>query len=108
MTSRRLGALPLRIGILNTRRVQPMARPIVPLYTSAAWRGLVADVIATRGRRCQRCGRTHGADGRPIRIFADHVVELKDGGAALDVNNLMLLCGSCHTRKTSNERAKRR
>ncbi len=103
-----LGALKPRIGALDSRRVKPMPRAVDPLYTSAAWRTLVAAIIAERGRRCQRCGRTHGSDGRPTRIFADHTVELNDGGAALDARNVTLLCGSCHSRKSAAERAKRR
>ena len=42
-----------------------------------------------------------------MRVFGDHIIELKDGGALLDGRNVMLRCGSCHTRKTFEERAKR-
>ena len=40
-------------------------------------------------------------------MYVDHRVELKDGGAPLDRRNVWLLCGSCHTRKTVAERARR-
>jgi hypothetical protein len=40
-------------------------------------------------------------------MFADHIVELKDGGAAFDVANGQCLCGSHHTLKTNAERARR-
>ena len=40
-------------------------------------------------------------------MFADHIVELKDGGAPYDLNNGQCLCGSCHTRKTVAERVRR-
>jgi len=41
------------------------------------------------------------------RMFVDHIVELKDGGAALDRSNLWLLCGGCHSLKTAAERTRR-
>jgi len=40
-------------------------------------------------------------------LFADHVIEIQDGGALLDQGNLEALCGSCHTAKTASEREKR-
>lgn len=40
-------------------------------------------------------------------MFADHIVERKDGGAEFDPANGQCLCGSCHSRKTAAERAKR-
>lgn len=40
-------------------------------------------------------------------MFADHVVEVKDGGAKLDPANGQCLCGSCHTRKTAAARKRR-
>jgi 5-methylcytosine-specific restriction protein A len=106
--SRRLRALAPRIGRLDTRRIKPTPKVAAVLYRAREWRAVVAAVIAERGRRCQRCGRTHRPDGTPIRIFADHITELQDGGAALDARNIALLCGRCHTRKTAAERAKRR
>ncbi|WP_245445631.1 HNH endonuclease signature motif containing protein [Metarhizobium album] len=58
-------------------------------------------VLKVRGRRCEECGRTD------TRIFGDHIVEVRDGGALLDPANVRCLCGSCHTRKTAAARAKR-
>jgi nitrite reductase/ring-hydroxylating ferredoxin subunit len=40
-------------------------------------------------------------------MFADHIVEVKDGGAKFDLANGQCLCGSCHTRKTAAARAQR-
>jgi hypothetical protein len=42
-----------------------------------------------------------------VRLCADHIVELKDGGAALDVANGQCLCVPCNTRKGIAARAKR-
>ena len=82
-------------------RVKPRDKAAAPFYLSLEWRGLVARLIELRGRRCQRCGREN------CRIFADHIRELADDGAALDPDNVQLLCGSCHTRKTAAARAAR-
>ena len=38
----------------------------------------------------------------------DHVKELKDGGDPWDVDNLEVLCKSCHAKKTVEEVKKRR
>lgn len=70
-------------------------------YLTAAWKALVARLISLRGRRCEECGATG------CRLFADHVIELKDGGGALDEDNVKLRCGSCHGRKTAAEQRKR-
>ena len=34
------------------------------------------------------------------RLFADHIVELRDGGNPFELANGQALCGSCHTIKT--------
>lgn len=62
---------------------------------------MMATIIAERGRRCEACGRSG------TRIFGDHIIELRDGGAPLDPSNIRCLCGSCHTRKTVAARADR-
>lgn len=82
-------------------RLKVAPKVAMPFYQSPAWRALVAAVIKARGRRCEDCG----AQG--VRVFADHVVELKDGGAALDARNLRLRCGSCHGRKTEQRKRER-
>jgi 5-methylcytosine-specific restriction enzyme A len=51
---------------------------------------------------CQECGRAG------CRIYGDHILELKDGGALLDEDNVLLRCGSCHGRKTAAVRGERR
>jgi hypothetical protein len=72
----------------------------LPFYKSPEWKALVAAVIKARGRRCEDCG----AGGR---VYADHVVELKDGGARLDPHNICLRCATCHGRKTEHRRRER-
>ncbi|TIV00211.1 MAG: HNH endonuclease [Mesorhizobium sp.] len=95
------------IRTMDTRTVKVAPKTADAFYLSPEWRKLMAEIIAERGRRCEdpQCdGRTH----RPgMRVFGDHVVELRDGGAPLDKRNIMLRCGASHTRKTLAERAKR-
>lgn len=86
-----LGALPSRLP--------PPAKTADPFYTSPAWRELSAQSIAEAGR-CAECGSTH-------KLIADHKVEIKDGGAALDPGNIQVLCTPCHNTKTALARRMR-
>jgi 5-methylcytosine-specific restriction enzyme A len=88
-------------------RIRPPAKVVDPFYDSPEWRTLVARIISSRGRRCEQCGRTHDEAGQPIRVYADHIVEIKDGGPLLDPTNVQLKCGPCHGAKTQAERTKR-
>lgn len=90
-----------RIAAIDTRRVRPPAKRAEPFYLTREWRALMGRLLYERGRRCEKCG----AQG--CRIFGDHIVELKDGGAALAERNVMLLCGACHSAKTARARAVR-
>lgn len=99
----RLSTLKPRVAVLNISRAAPPPKRVASIYQTpeyAAWRKLV---IERAGGRCQGhgCGRTG------TRLFADHRVELKDGGAPYDVANGQALCGSCHTRKTAAAKAAR-
>jgi 5-methylcytosine-specific restriction protein A len=75
-------------------------------YLSREWRALIDGIIRQRGRRCEDPEHESG-ERFAERLFGDHIRERKDGGAPLDPANVMLRCGSCHTRKTAKERAKR-
>jgi len=102
----RLRALAPRLRVVDTRTAKPPAKLANPFYLSREWRSLVDRLVAERGRWCQDPGCTDPDCGER-RIFGDHVVELQDGGAPLDPANVLLRCGSCHTRKTVEERARR-
>ena len=71
-----------------------------------AWR---LAVMQRAGWQCQaieggvRCGKRSPEH----RLFADHVVERKDGGAATDPANGQALCGAHHQAKTMAARADR-
>lgn len=102
----RLKLLGPQVAMFDTRSAKPPDKIALPFYSSPEWRALLEQIIGVRGRRCQdtRCRRPHGPWGR---IYGDHIIELQDGGAALDPDNVLLRCSSCHVRKTGEERAKR-
>lgn len=97
----RLKCLPSRLSVVDTRIARPAPKTADPFYLSQPWRSLMSRLVEQRGRRCQSCGR------EGVRVFGDHIRELKDGGAPLDPSNIQLLCGSCHTAKTAKARAAR-
>ncbi|HVI92292.1 MAG TPA: HNH endonuclease signature motif containing protein [Dongiaceae bacterium] len=107
MTKRRLVTLSSRVQPLRQPLMAPRPKQRDPFYGSPEWRQLIAGIVKARGRRCEECTRTHDSEGKPIRVFGDHIVELKDGGAPLEDSNIKLLCGSCHTIKTNAKRAER-
>jgi 5-methylcytosine-specific restriction endonuclease McrA len=86
---------------IDIRTAKPAPKKADDFYLSPAWRALMNEIIKERGRKCEECGRTG------TRIFGDHIIEIKDGGALLDKRNVKCLCGSCHSIKTAAERAKR-
>jgi 5-methylcytosine-specific restriction protein A len=98
-----------RLPVLDLRTARPaVKRAERELLTGdhRAWREAVLQRAGyrcewvERGVRCERTSSTH-------RMFADHVVERQDGGAALDVTNGRCLCARHHGLKTFRERAKR-
>jgi hypothetical protein len=106
MTKGRLTKLPSRLSALPPRIAVP-AKQADPIYSTPAYQAWRAKVIKRAGGRCQwqeadgPCGR------QEPRMFADHVKELRDGGAPFDVENGQCLCGAHHSLKTAAERAKR-
>lgn len=97
----RLQTLAPMVPALNTA-IAPQAPKVAdPFYTSAAWLSLTAKLKHERRSQCEECGR------RNVRLFGDHVRELKDYGEKLDPRNIRILCGSCHTAKTNRARAAR-
>ncbi|MES5483590.1 HNH endonuclease [Bradyrhizobium sp. INPA03-11B] len=92
------------------RTVQVQPKQVDPHYSTARHAAWAEQVKANAGYRCewikddgQRCGRS----APHHRMFADHIKELKDGGAPFDPANGRCLCGSHHTRKTAAARAAR-
>jgi 5-methylcytosine-specific restriction endonuclease McrA len=69
-------------------------------YLTSQWRQLRDAIVRKRGSVCQHCGKAGP-------VIADHVHEIRDGGAPLDERNIELMCNSCHTSKTWRARAER-
>ena len=89
------------IRMLDLRTAKEPAKRADAIYSSRAWLGLMSRLKRERGNKCENCG-AHGG-----RIYGDHVVELQDGGDAYSARNVKLLCASCHTLKTNQQRAQR-
>lgn len=70
------------------------------IYDSPEWKALRKEMTKAHPF-CASCGRDK------TRLYVDHIVELKDGGAPYDKRNLTVLCGSCHTTKSNAEKRKR-
>ena len=91
------------IAAATLHTAKPPPKRADKFYLSREWFE-VRDRVRREARgRCEApgCGRAER------RMFVDHIVELKDGGAALDRSNLWLLCGGCHSLKTAAERTRR-
>lgn len=97
----RLPAQRPRLGALDTRTARAMPKQAAAHYLTPEHRAWRTAVLARAGGCCQACARSG------VRLFADHVVEMQDGGAPLDLSNGQALCGACHTRKTAAARAAR-
>jgi hypothetical protein len=104
-----LGRIGARLPTFDARLTLP-PKVAASIYRSPEYVRWREAVIARAGRRCeavdngQRCRK---AEPRS-RMFADHKVELRDGGAPFDVDNGQCLCGAHHTAKTALAKASRR
>jgi len=96
----KLASLAPRLGSIAPT-LRPPPKIADQFYTSPEWRQLMAEIIRERGRRCEDCGATG------VRVFGDHIKELKDGGAPLDKRNVRIRCGKCHAVKTAKARGQR-
>ena len=103
---RTLATVPPRIA-LAPQRVRSPEKAADPVYSSPEWRALLSEIIVRRGRRCEQCGAARDDAGAPVKIYGDHIVELRDGGSLLDPANVQFLCAECHGRKTAAIRAAR-
>ena len=90
-----VGKLGMRLRSLNEQAQAAYRSPEHARWAKA--------VIERAGFRCEKCGR---ARAQGVRLSADHIKEIKDGGTWTMANG-QCLCGKCHTVKTIIERAKR-
>jgi 5-methylcytosine-specific restriction enzyme A len=106
--STKLRTLRHKVAPASRVKVRQPQKTVDPFYMSVPWRALMEGIIKQRGRRCEDTDHDLSRPRTGIRIFGDHIRELKDGGAPLDQNNILLRCGACHTRKTAASRGDRR
>lgn len=106
----RLKALAPRVATLDIRRVRSPDKEADEIYSTPEYRRWRQTVIDLAGGRCEatlstgkRCWRAQPS----YRMYSDHVVELKDGGAPFDTDNGQCLCASHHISKTNAARAAR-
>ena len=103
---RTLGPL-VRVVDTNTTRLPP--KQVDPRYNSPEFRWWRAEVVRRAGGQCEardngvRCSKAYPEH----RMYADHVVELRDGGAPTNINNGQCLCSSHHQLKTMEARKQR-
>lgn len=105
----KLTTLRPKLRVFDARAVKPELKTVDPFYLTPEYKKWRETVIARAGRRCEdvdgdeRCPKAEPQH----RMFADHIKERRDGGAPFDPANGKCRCGSHHTLKTANERAKR-
>lgn len=95
-----------RLTTSTAQRLRTPPKVVDPHYRTDEHRVWAAEVMRRARYQCQAPGCRKGRPDH--RLYADHIVELKDGGAAFDPANGQALCASHHTAKTMAARAARR
>ena len=81
-----------KVAAFDIGRVKRAPKVADAVYRTPEHRAWAKAVIRRDGFRCRYCGSRKN-------LVADHIVEVKDGGAALDIDNGQCLCVACNTRK---------
>lgn len=98
-----------RLTATDTRKLRPPPKTVDPHYNTPGHKAWRAEVMRKAGNRCQWTvagDRCRYAAPRH-RMFADHIRELRDGGAPFEPANGMCLCSTHHVLKTMATRARR-
>jgi 5-methylcytosine-specific restriction protein A len=97
-----------RVPYLDNR-IAPPPRQIDPVYNTPKFRAWRTAIVARAGGRCEAVDHGHRCTKvwPEHRVYADHIVELSDGGQPFDLNNGQCLCASHHEIKTAAVRANR-
>ena len=105
----KLKSLPPLVRTTNTSTVPlpPKVKDVV--YTTPQYRVWRAQVVARAGGRCEAVDHGHRCSraGPDYSMYADHIIEIRDGGSVLDINNGQCLCYSHHSIKTFEVNKKR-
>ena len=104
--SEAMKAAPPRIKASDSRRVKPPEKRALPIYATPEYRRWRDEVIHRAGGQCQD-SRHDPSRSRSGKLYADHIEELRDGGAPFDPRNGLARCASCHERKTIAARVDR-
>ena len=105
----KLRSLSPLVRTLDTRTTRLPPRQIDPVYSTPEFQRWRAHVVARAGGQCEaidngyRCSKAKPQH----RMYADHIIELRDGGSLLDINNGQCLCASHHQIKTVAARTRR-
>lgn len=93
---------------LHVAQVPRVAKATDAFYSTnlhREWRRQVKNRARGRCEWVLAGGQVCGA--REMKMYADHIVERKDGGAEHDLSNGQCLCASHHTLKTALEKKTR-
>ena len=103
----KLRSLPSLVTVRDTRPVRLPPKVKDAVYNSPEFRAWRAHVVARAGGQCEaidtngnRCIKAQPQH----RMYADHIVELKDGGSLLNLANGQCLCAVHHEIKTAEIR----
>lgn len=100
-----LRSLPTRLKPIKQYTAPLQEKTAEPFYKSPEFRRWREQVRRNARGRCQWPGCSHS--DATARMFADHIVERKDGGAPLDPSNGQYLCADHHNKKSAQERKRR-
>lgn len=87
----------------TTRTAKIISYNADSFYNTYAWKK-VRSIKRKLNPMCEHCERYGVAKDAEL---VDHIVEIEDGGAPLDMDNLQSLCHQCHNIKTAEEKRKR-
>jgi len=105
----KLRTLPPMLRPMDTSTTRLRPRVVDPIYNTPEfirWRAMVIDRAGGQceaienGQRCTKAKPQH-------RVYADHIVELRDGGSLTDPSNGQCLCHSHHEIKTIEAKKRR-
>ena len=105
-----LRSLPSLLRHADTRTTRLPSKLPDAIYRTPEFQAWREVVVARAGHRCEavdaygyRCMRA----APQYRMYADHVIELRDNGEPFDLNNGQCLCRSHHEIKTIAARDRR-
>lgn len=97
-----------RVPTMDYRTAKPQNKQVDQELKGPDYERWRFEIIKRAGYRCQAVDSgTRCPVKAPSRLFADHIIERRDGGELLDLDNGQCLCGRHHTLKTARARAER-